>query len=808
MRVSVASFLFLCASCLHVAITAAAAAEAPPRIAAQGKLSFPHALPGEEVIVVKVVDSEGNVTLRASAPWEMTADELEELRVREREMQRARYGNLSPELYDAFDNLGPTETIPVLITLRTPEVRHPNKYEHDQSMLEAHSRALLAARPLVPPGQIVERHRLSPRNFAKMAEDGVIEAEVDRRDLQRLARDPDISTVDPVVEPELVFYQYNSYNTSAFNPGPMPYRARGSGVRAGTFESGIHPDNITCMGLNPSNIELPFLVSPIDSHSDQTFRSMWLSAPLATHYHRNDLNYSTGASQSWIVNNGVQTLSQSTMSGDSHTTYRARVMDDFAYRSPFTVFANPTANGGFDLVANWLNYNSISVGNVQEVSERYYQLSSGSGCTQTRNPVGVYGSQIPGYNGDREMPNLVAPGVTPFTDDGGAQDSCLGSFGLWCGTSISAPVVNGIAASVIGADSRMRNSTERVKAALILTARNVEGNYTAVAVDERDGAGVVSGADAVWFARNHTSVALNGEARHGMASGTLTNANEGNIRTFYIRTPFVKPIGKHLRAVLVWTSNPELNANVNTLSDLDLSLRTSGGTVLAGSYSLDDNVEIIDIPSDSLATNTLYTLKVHVTDMRITANASANFLYYAVGWTWVQDIFLASPVRSGYSVGVQTMTDCAASGTVTTLNATANKLCTEMGNKASGAYALNGPTSGVHSWWNGTSWATSGNNLVCYIKDLRCEGHDVPHFANPAPIAHYQLGVATTSCVASATHNNSAARFCVEQGFDTYDTFSLDGPKSGTHTWWTGSAWSTSGNNNVCYILNLKCRNL
>src|SRR5690606_16232559 len=150
------------------------------------------------------------------------------------------------------------------------------------------------------------------------------------------------------------------------------------------------------------------------------------------------------------------------------------VMDDFAYRYPYPVFVNGTGNFGYQYEANWQGYNAINVGNVRHTNSATYQMGD---CTQTRNPPPIYGGGCiagSGSNcaGDREMPHIVAPGIPSYDNDFAA--TCMeGSGTLTCGTSWSAPTVNGIAASVISADGRMASWPEKVRAALLVTAQNV-----------------------------------------------------------------------------------------------------------------------------------------------------------------------------------------------------------------------------------------------------------------------------------------------------------------------------------------------
>ena len=80
-------------------------------------------------------------------------------------------------------------------------------------------------------------------------------------------------------------------------------------------------------------------------------------------------------------------------------------------------------------------------------------------------------------------------------------------------------------------------------------------------------------------------------------------------------------------------------------------------------------------------------------------------------------------------------------------------------------------------------------------------------WAEPSPVL--ALGVYTPyycDPYALPSVNDSAHQFCVDAGFETYSDFNLEGPQGGTHTWWNGSRWATSGNNSVCYIRDLECK--
>ncbi len=106
---------------------------------------------------------------------------------------------------------------------------------------------------------------------------------------------------------------------------------------------------------------------------------------------------------------------------------------------------------------------------------------------------------------------------------------------------------------------------------------------------------------------------------------------------------------------------------------------------------------------------------------------------------------------------------------------------------------------GIDLYWDDNTLGEDG-----YVIERRISASLL--YRDPAPV--YAIGVAAPYLGGWAVTllNNSAARFCQEEGFGTYKTYDTYGPQGGVHTWWTGSAWSTSGNNSVFYMENLTCR--
>lgn len=171
----------------------------------------------------------------------------------------------------------------------------------------------------------------------------------------------------------------------------------------------------------------------------------------------------------------------------------------------------------------------------------------------------------------------------------------------------------------------------------MLTARNVKGGYWKSQIDGQDGAGVVHGKDAISFAKAMSTTSANWPAIINGANFSSFTANDFNPssvqRIFNIKIPSSLPVGKHLRIVLTWDSSPDLVANVNDLSDLDLSFNNGA----YNSLSVDGNVEIIDVPNGSVVPNGTYTCAIVPYTWRIHPNARSTGIYSALVWGWVTD---------------------------------------------------------------------------------------------------------------------------------------------------------------------------
>lgn len=389
-------------------------------------------------------------------------------------------------------------------------------------------------------------------------------------------------------------------------------------------------------------------------HTQVMFSLLWYAAPQANFYHYAEVHYGMNYQDQraqFIINNFIQTVSCSYTAAYSANWDEMLLIDDFAYSYPYPVFCNPAANdaptGG---IVNWGCYNAISVGASHQPDLNHYEWAAYSNYV---NPPAF----ISGSPADREMPYVLAPGTPPYDVNNPPWDyHCMNNgqpvavgwdyesalLTPFCtnirGTSLSAPVANGIAADVISANSNFIGWPEKVRAALMVTAQNCDGGEWDASVDGKDGAGAILGTNAVLFAQNHTAISgpNNTAAQDGLYASSWYST-ETTQKQFYILVPNPKPANKHLRVVVTWDSRPDLTGYQNYLSDLDLVVKPVPGG--QGSYgasaSWNGNVEIVDVPGSSLSAGS--TIQAIVTPCVFRFSSYPDFFYYSIGWTWVAD---------------------------------------------------------------------------------------------------------------------------------------------------------------------------
>lgn len=194
--------------------------------------------------------------------------------------------------------------------------------------------------------------------------------------------------------------------------------------------------------------------------------------------------------------------------------------------------------------------------------------------------------------GDREKPELVAPGYSINTTTTGSPTSMTTQLG----TSFAAPHVTGCAALLMQYNTSLQSWPEAVRAVLMASAMtNIEGDKK---LSEQDGAGGIECAYAHDILR-------------------ATGGSEQHMRVTAADFPkdfiFSTAAGKTVRVVIAWDSTTAAPVNSTTApasdpvlkADLDLEVLYNGTVVTGGgSYSYDNSYEIVEFTAPYTGTYT------------------------------------------------------------------------------------------------------------------------------------------------------------------------------------------------------------
>ena len=229
-------------------------------------------------------------------------------------------------------------------------------------------------------------------------------------------------------------------------------------------------------------------------------------------------------------------------------------------------------------------FNVISVGAFYDVETPGWSDDGIYECSSFLDP--------PSAHGDREEPDVVAPGRSIHTLAWGDADQ------IPSGTSFAAPFVSGQVALLMQRDDALKLFPETVRAIVMASAiNNIEGESR---LSERDGAGGIDLHLADEVVENHWHTSL-----------YLTPASFDAGGDYDLTLP--AQAGERVRAVVAWNANPAADYATDPLdADIDLYVRDPDGALLLGdgeySESFDNSFEIVEF--DAAKTGD-YTLRIH-----------------------------------------------------------------------------------------------------------------------------------------------------------------------------------------------------
>lgn len=211
-------------------------------------------------------------------------------------------------------------------------------------------------------------------------------------------------------------------------------------------------------------------------------------------------------------------------------------------------------------------------------------------------------------NGDRELPQVVAPGerIKSLRD----QAPWLWTPGL-NGTSLSAPAVSAVASLLIDRRTILSVWPEVIRAVLMATAiTNIEGNTR---LSDKDGAGQIRADladDVVRGARGDI-----GGVGYTCSAPQLAVVGNMSLQA-----------NKRVRVSMSWATDPDYgHYTTRPGADLDLQIVAPNGQVVATSSSWDNTFEIVDFTPAASGT---YAIRVH----KYRCSFNPGYL----GWAWWQ----------------------------------------------------------------------------------------------------------------------------------------------------------------------------
>jgi hypothetical protein len=260
--------------------------------------------------------------------------------------------------------------------------------------------------------------------------------------------------------------------------------------------------------------------------------------------------------------------------------------------------------GNWDVVSPGTGYNVMTVGGINDrgtagtADDRLWYVPGSNGAAY-RDRTDAPWNQ----HGDYNKPNVSAPAVSVRTANGMIGD----------GTSISSPIVAGIAAQLIARAPVLAAWPEGTRALIMAGAWRRTPLPNGGLSPDHEGVGTAS---ALWSNRILTE---GGGPFGGYVVGSMQRG-----QTIIREVPVIA--GQTVRAAIAWSSHTSGASNTgksNTLTaDLDLRVIAPNGAS-AGSYTFDNSYEAVDITSATSGT-----LRIEVRQTRFDADEEP----YGLAW--------------------------------------------------------------------------------------------------------------------------------------------------------------------------------